>query len=71
MTGPDYESLSRGISSDMSPEAITRRLDVASQLYRLARTLSKAEYVGPVESLDDLLDGRSEVREPGPEHEDA
>ena len=45
---PDFKSLSRGISDDMSPEAIARRLDIANQLYMLARTLSEAQYVGPV-----------------------
>jgi len=46
---PDRKRQSRGISNDMSAEAIARRLDIASQLYKLARTLSNARYVGRVE----------------------
>lgn len=45
----DYEVLSKGISRDMSPQAIAERLRIVSELYDLARILSTAEYVGSVE----------------------
>jgi len=45
----DYEALSKGISGDMSPQAIAERLRIASELYDLAKTLSTATYVGKVE----------------------
>ena len=31
-----YKNLSRGISRDMSPEAIARRLNILSELYEVA-----------------------------------
>ena len=62
MTTPDYKALSRGISRDMSPDAIARRLRIAGELYRLAETLSRAEYVGPVETTRDETRS-NEVRE--------
>jgi hypothetical protein len=40
---PDYEALSKGLSRDMSPEAIAHRLDIASELLDLARVLSQAK----------------------------
>ncbi|MBM81564.1 MAG: hypothetical protein CMJ78_13375 [Planctomycetaceae bacterium] len=40
---------SRGVSADMSPEAISRRLDIVSELYDLCITLGRARYVGKVE----------------------
>ena len=49
MSQPDYEALSKGISQDMSPEAIAGRLKIVSELYDLARTLSTAEFLGRVE----------------------
>lgn len=48
MTPDDAKRLSRGISNDMSPEAISRRLDIMSELFRLNSALSKAQYVGKV-----------------------
>ena len=44
----DMKALSRGISRDMSPEAILKRLRIASSLHRTARMLGKARYVGKV-----------------------
>ena len=44
----DMKALSRGISRDMSPEAILKRLRIASSLHRAARMLGKARYVGKV-----------------------
>ena len=69
MSGADHESLSRGISGDMSSDAIARRLDIASQLYQLARTLSGAEYQGHVESDGEDTDAGSHVRESRPDYE--
>lgn len=56
----DDEDLSRGISRDMSPEAIARRLDIASQLFKLWNTLRNAKYVGPVERVEDDRPGPTE-----------
>ena len=49
MKQQDYEALSKGISQDMSPPAIAKRLQIASELYDLARILATAQYVGKVE----------------------
>jgi hypothetical protein len=47
-TEPDYKELSRGVSTDMSPEAIARRLQIAGELYELVKALERAERVnGP------------------------
>ena len=48
----DYESLSKGISRDMSSQAIAERLRIVSELYDLAKTLSTARCLGSVESLE-------------------
>jgi hypothetical protein len=45
----DYEALSKGISRDMSSQAIAERLRIASELHDLARVLSTAVRVGSVE----------------------
>lgn len=49
MTPPDYEALSKGISRDMSPQAIAERLRIASELYDLASVLEGARCLGRVE----------------------
>ena len=49
MSQPDYKSLSRGISRDMSSEAIARRLKIVADLYELAKTLSGSKKLGRVE----------------------
>jgi len=41
---------SRGVSRDMSPAAIQRRLEIAVELYGLVRVLGRAERIGAVES---------------------
>lgn len=51
MSQPDYKSLSRGISRDMSSEAIARRLKIVADLYELAKTLSGSKNLGRVEEL--------------------
>ena len=60
MTQPDYKALSRGMSRDMRPKAIAKRLRIASELYELAEVLSSATYVGKVEA------SRDETEEPAP-----
>jgi hypothetical protein len=37
---------------DMSPAAVARRLQILASLYRLARSLSSARIIGPVETSD-------------------
>lgn len=49
MSQPDYKSLSRGISRDMSSEAIARRLKIVADLYELAQTLKRFKNIGRVE----------------------
>jgi len=39
----DAKNISRGISTDMSPEAVTRRLQICSDLSAACRKLGKAE----------------------------
>jgi hypothetical protein len=57
MKQPDYEALSKGISRDMSPEAIAARLRIVSELYDLAQSLSTAKCVGNVEPQVSRPDG--------------
>ena len=49
-TAEDLKALSQGISRDMSPEAIARRLEIASQLHELVKTLGRSQKVGAVEA---------------------
>jgi hypothetical protein len=49
MTEQDYKALSRGISRDMSPDAIARRLQIASDLHDLVKDLAQAKNLGKVE----------------------
>ena len=44
------KSQSRGVSCDMSPEAILRRLDIVDELRELAKDLQNAKRLGPVRS---------------------
>ncbi len=44
------KSISRGISCDMSPAAIQRRLETVDELRELANELSQAERLGPIEN---------------------
>ncbi len=53
MSQPDYKSLSRGISRDMSSESIARRLKIVADLYELAQTLSRSKNLGRVEIADE------------------
>ena len=42
-----FKDFARGISSDMSPAAIGRRLRIAGNLYRLAQQLGRTRFLGP------------------------
>jgi len=42
---PDYKSLSRGYSRDMSPAAIAKRLDKVAELYELWKFLRTGKRV--------------------------
>ena len=53
MNREDLKLLSRGTSTDMSPGAIARRLDIAAELHDLAKALGEAVYVGKAASSDD------------------
>jgi len=44
------KSQSRGVSCDMSPEAILRRLDIVDELRELAKDLQNAKRLGPARS---------------------
>ena len=50
MNQEDLKKRSRGVGRDMSPEAISRRLDIASELYELAKSLGNAKRIGSVEN---------------------
>ena len=43
------KSQSRGISCDMSAEAVLRRLDVVDELRELAQELQAAQRLGPID----------------------
>jgi hypothetical protein len=49
--GEDRKQQNRGISADMAPEAIMRRLQKVAELYDLWRWLRTAERIGPVEQV--------------------
>jgi len=44
------KSQSRGVSCDMSSEAILRRLDIVDELRELAKDLQNAKRLGPLRS---------------------
>lgn len=47
---PEHQkSRSRGISRDMSPEAISKRFDILVELHELAKALSRAKPLGKAE----------------------
>ena len=50
MTPEEMKDRSRGFGVEMTPEALTRRLDKVSQLRSLGLALRKARLVGPVEA---------------------
>lgn len=47
MTGPDAKAGSRGISTDMSSQALERRLETMSQLYEVWQLLRTAKRIDP------------------------
>ena len=47
MTDPDFKALSRGMSRDMSPAAIARRLEIVNELRDLAMALATARRIDP------------------------
>lgn len=53
------KNASRGISTDMSPEAIARRFDVLQQLNELCDWLSRAKRLGPV-AAEELAEGTAQ-----------
>lgn len=48
MTPEEAKRLSRGYSTDMSGEAVARRIDIVSRLRVFTRFLATAEKLGPV-----------------------
>lgn len=44
------KSQSRGVSCDMSPEAILRRLDIVDELRELSKDLQNAKRLGPLKA---------------------
>lgn len=58
MNEPDAKDRSRGLSTDMSSQALERRLEIMSQLYEVWLLLRTAKRVGPV---------AGNVAEPAPE----
>ena len=49
----EAKARSRGISRDMSPEAIARRIDIISQLRAFSQLLGQAEKIDGMESDGD------------------
>ncbi len=49
MTPEEQKSKSRGNSRDMSPEAISKRLDILVELHEVARALASAKCMGKAE----------------------
>lgn len=52
----------RGISDDMSPEAIARRIEIVGQLHRTWQMLRHAQRIGPVEPPDQVAEPEREFR---------
>ena len=48
----DLKHASRGYSTDMSPEAISRRFEILNQLNEVCAWLGTATDLGPVEAPD-------------------
>jgi len=51
MKPEELKSKSRGVSRDMSPEAISRRFDILVELHELASALSSAKRLGRAQAL--------------------
>lgn len=54
----DAKKISRGISTDMSPEAVTHRLQICSDLSAACRELGKAKVIDGTLNTDGRLQGR-------------
>lgn len=63
MDPKDLKRRGRGISDDMSPDAIGKRIDIVGQLHRMWQLLRHAQRVGPVQPADHPAD---QVAEPEP-----
>ena len=48
MTGEEMKRRSRGFSTDMSGEAVAKRIDIVSQLRELGLAAKNARILGPV-----------------------
>ena len=48
LTPSARKDLSRGIGIDMSPEAVTRRIDIVDELREFAEELANAKRLGPL-----------------------
>ena len=66
MTDQDLKSLSRGMSRDMSPAAIARRLEIASDLRDLAMTLATAQRIGTKEQASNASGQDASLRDATP-----
>lgn len=60
MDPEEMKRRSRGISDDMSPDAIARRLDIVNELHRVWQTLRQARRIGPVGPADTVAEPRPE-----------
>ena len=49
MKPEEQKSKSRGISRDMSPEAISKRFDILVELHEVAMALARAKRIGKAE----------------------
>jgi len=65
MTEPDMKSLSRGLSRDMSPDAVLRRLEIASELRDLAMTLAAGQRLGKKETSPEVVEQDASLRDAG------
>lgn len=54
---------SRGISCDMSPSAVERRLEAVDELRELALELSRAQRLGPVEERREPDDSKPDANQ--------
>jgi hypothetical protein len=52
----------RGISDDMSPDAIGNRIEIVGQLHRMWQMLRQAECVGPVQPADQVAEPEPRAR---------
>lgn len=52
MNADEMKRRGRGISDDMSPAAIARRIDIVGDLWRMWQILRNARRIGPVEGQD-------------------